>query len=106
MTEPLITMLEIYKPLEIGKDWMNYKINRPRDLTFHHILEARNGGKRIITNGAILVKKSHMFLNYLDNNIHSAYMDLNYLFFLLNCTEAPPTEEYYREVNKILRRVR
>ena len=47
-----------------------------------------------------------MFLNYLDENIHGAYMDLNYLFHLLNCTEAPPTEEYYREVNKILKRVR
>lgn len=106
MREPLITMLRIYKPLEIGKDWLNFKICRPRDLTFHHILEARNGGKRIITNGAILVRKSHQFLNYLDTNIHGAYMDLNYLFYLLNLSEAPPTEEYYREVDKILKKVR
>lgn len=106
MKEPLITMLEIYKPLEIGKDWLNYKIVKPGDLTFHHIKERRNGGKRVISNGAILVRRSHEYLNYLDYCHHKYYKDLNELFKWLNMTMKPPTDEYYEEVDYILKKVR
>lgn len=106
MKEPLITMLKIYKPLELGRDWMDYKINRMEDLTFHHIKEKRNGGKRILTNGAILVKRSHDYLNYLDYCHHKYYKDLNELFHWLNITMKPPTEEYYEELHHILKKVK
>lgn len=106
MKEPLITMLEIYKPLEQGRDWMDYKIVRPKDLTFHHIKEKRNGGKRIITNGAILIRRSHEYLNYLDHCHHKYYKDLNDLFHLLNMTMKPPTEDYFEEVHHILKKVK
>ena len=106
MKEPLITMLEIYKPLEIGKDWMNYKMVRQSDITFHHIKEVRNGGKRILTNGAILIKRSHDYLNYLDQHYKSYYKALNSLFKELNKSMKPPTEDYYKEVDYILNKVR
>lgn len=106
MREPLITMLWIYRPLEIGKDWLNYKIYKPSDLTFHHIHEAKYGGKREITNGAILTRKAHDDLNWLEYHRPRIYSDLNYLFYLLNLSEAPPTKEYYREVERILKKVR
>ena len=106
MKEPLITMLEIYKPLELGVDWMNYKIVRPRDLTFHHIKEKRNGGKRTLENGAILIRRSHDYLHYLDRCYHKYYKDLNELFHQLNMTMQPPTEDYYEEVEYILKKVR
>lgn len=106
MKEPLITMLKIYKPLEIGFDWLNYKIIRVNDLTFHHIKEKRNGGKREIRNGAILIKESHAYLNYLDSRYHRYYFLLNGLFKELNMTMKPPTEDYYDEVDKILRKVK
>ena len=106
MREPLITMLEIYKPLELGVDWLNYKIKRPSDLTFHHIKEKRNGGKRIIENGAILIRRSHDYLHYLDRYYHKYYCDLNELFKALNKTIKPPTKDYYDEVEYILKKVR
>lgn len=106
MREPLITMLEIYKPLEIGKDWLNYKIVNPKDLTYHHIKEKRNGGKRTIENGAILIRRSHEYLNYLDHYYHKTYKDLNEIFKWLNMTMKPPTSEYFEEVNYILKKVR
>lgn len=106
MKEPLITMLKIYKPLELGVDWLDYKIVRANDLTFHHIQEVRNGGKRIITNGAILVRQSHEYLNYLDNRYHKYYEELNQLFKELNMTMLPPTKEYYDEVHHVLKKVR
>lgn len=106
MKEPLITMLEIYKPLEIGKDWLNYRIIRADELTFHHIKEKRKGGKRVISNGAILIRRSHDYLNYLDYCNHKYYTDLNELFKWLNMTMKPPTEDYYEEVDHILKKVR
>lgn len=106
MKEPLITMLRIYKPLELGVDWMDYKIYRTSDLIFHHIVEARNGGRRVLENGAILVRSSHNYLNYLDLYHHGCYEDLNYLFKELNSTMLPPTPEYYEEVRYILRKVK
>ncbi len=106
MKEPLITMLEIYKPLEQGRDWMNYKIVNPADLTFHHIKEKRNGGARVLNNGAILIRRSHDYLNYLDYCYHRYYKDLNELFHILNMTMAPPTEDYYEEVDYILRKIK
>ena len=106
MKEPMITMLEIYKPLEIGKDWMDYKIVRINDLTFHHIHEKRNGGKRELRNGAILIRDAHNYLNYLDRYYNKYYKQLNGLFKELNMTMKPPTDDYYIEVNHILRKVR
>lgn len=106
MKEPLITMLKIYKPVEIGKDWLDYKIVKINDLTFHHIKEKRNGGKRELSNGAILLRESHNYLNYLDIYYHRYYYLLNGLFKELNSTMKPPTNSYYEEIDKILKKVR
>ena len=46
-------MLKIYKPLS-NLDWMNYKLVR-RDVTFHHIRKAEHQGKRVVSNGALLM---------------------------------------------------
>lgn len=106
MKEPLIKMLKIYKPLELGVDWLDYKIINPNDLTYHHILEKRNGGRRTIENGAILIRESHDYLHFLDRYYHKYYRNLNDLFRALNMTMQPPTEEYYEEINYILKKVR
>ena len=46
-------MLEIYKPLS-HLDWMNYRLVK-RDVTFHHIVKSEHHGKRVISNGALLM---------------------------------------------------
>ena len=75
-------------------------------LTFHHILEKRNGGIIKWENGALLSLYRHDYLNYLDLYYHSIYNELNGLFYDLNRTYAPPTDEYYEEVKRVLRRIK
>lgn len=53
MKKDVVQMLKIYKPIS-GLDWMNYKLVR-KDLTFHHIIKAEHQGKRVISNGALLM---------------------------------------------------
>ena len=104
MKKVLIDMIEIYKPN--GIDWLEYKLSKNNPYTFHHIREKRNGGKYEIRNGAILTKNAHIYLNHLDVCYHKIYKELNYMFKQLNMTMKPPTDEYYEEINHILRKVR
>lgn len=90
------------------KCWLNelWLPTKKDFLTFHHILEKRNGGKVIWENGALLSRSSHDYLNYLDNEYHRLYQELNDLFLELNKTYKPPTENYYNEINYVLKKKR
>ena len=55
-------MLKIYVPIS-GLDWMNYRIIRDIDLSFHHIVKKSDGGKEITGNGALLIAPSHNYLH-------------------------------------------
>ena len=102
MDSILIEMITIYKPE--GIDWMNCSLQRKNPYTFHHIQEARNGGKRTVSNGAIITSNAHQYLNFLDFEYHRIYLDLNYLFKELNNTMLPPAEDYFEEVDYILKK--
>lgn len=104
MKKILVKMLEIYQPN--GRDWMNYVMTRDNPYTYHHIKERRKGGRTTIYNGAIITKHAHIYLNYLDLNYHKIYNELNEMFKYLNTTYQPPTEEYYEEIEHILKKVR
>lgn len=88
------------------KCWLNelWIPNKKDILTYHHILEVRNGGKVEWENGALLSLYRHNYLNYLDRYYHQVYEELNYLFYELNRTYAPPTKEYYEEVKRVLKK--
>lgn len=88
--------------------WLNdmWVPNKKDIMTFHHIIEKRNGGKTIWENGALLGSSSHNFLNYLDYKYHKIYNELNWLFFELNKTYSPPTEDYYDEVKFVLSKIK
>lgn len=95
-------MLEIYQTKKI--DWMGYQITRNCKLTRHHIFKKVYGGEDNISNYALLIEKSHELLHKLERVDHQAYLELNILFKELNDSLAPPTDEYYEKVKKILRR--
>ncbi len=97
-------MIQVYG----NKCWMNelWLPNKKNILTFHHILEKRNGGKVIWENGALISLYSHEYLNYLDREYHRLYNDLNCLFYELNKTYKPPTEDYYNEVKLVLKKAK
>ena len=101
MDDVLKQMVVIYKP--DGVDWLNFKLCRKNPYTFHHIEKRCDGGLRIISNGAILTRLGHDFLNILEIREPELYRNLNLLFKELNNTKLPPTEDYYEEVNGILR---
>lgn len=84
--------------------WMGYKLSTKNPYTFHHIHEARNGGKLVMSNGAILSRVAHNDLNRMEQRCKTKkyYEELNKLFKELNNTKCPPTRYYFKEVNGIL----
>lgn len=82
--------------------WMAYKVTPRNEYTYHHIFEARKGGKVTIGNGAIITRYAHDDLNEMEHHIRECYKDLNILFTELNDTRKPPKKEYYQELKKIL----
>lgn len=84
--------------------WMAYRLTKKNPYTYHHIHEARNGGKVTIDNGAILTRFAHDDLNELEKCAPYLYRELNSMFKELNGTRKPPTKEYFKEVNGILLR--
>ena len=97
-------MLKIYKTKK--RDWMGYKIYRNAPLTRHHIFKKVYGGANDISNYALLIEKSHEELHRIERIDLQAYNELNNLFRELNESMQPPTEEYYQNVGKILKRVK
>lgn len=84
--------------------WMGYRLDKQNPYTYHHIREARNGGKVTLDNGALLTRLAHDDLNEMENHgkARCLYHALNELFKELNQTRKPPTKEYFKEVNGIL----
>lgn len=92
-------MLHIYKPLS-NMDWMNYKLVR-KDLTFHHIVKREDGGKKVITNGALLMPVAHQYLHLIEYKDIETYNAINKIFGIVNQQEYEPTREQ-REIIEYL----
>lgn len=100
MKQELITLLEIYKPQ--GIDWMSFQITKKNPYSFHHIRKEENGGKLIVNNGAILSKKSHRLLNWLEETNPLVYLDWEELFLLINKERTfQPYENRSRELKRL-----
>lgn len=100
MKEDLKQMVNIYKPN--GIDWMGFEVSENNPYTFHHIKEKHKGGKREISNGAILTKKSHALLNTLCVYYPDAYNDYQELFKRINSSRAPISDEFIEEIYGML----
>lgn len=101
MKPVLHELVDIFETTKIGYDWMDWEVGKKKDLSFHHIKEARFGGKYTLRNGAVLTTQAHQFLNVLDNQENKLYRELNGLFHELNGTMKPPEDDYYEELNGI-----
>lgn len=99
MTEITKEMLKIYKPYS-NMDWMNYKLVR-KDLTFHHIVKRENGGKREISNGALLIPVAHQYLHLIEYKDKETYNAINKIFYYINQQRYEPTREQ-REIIEYL----
>ena len=106
-------MLKIYKPLS-ELDWMNYRIVKESELTYHHIIKKCDGGKNIISNGAILLPIAHQYLHLIESVDINRYERLNKIFKDINNSSKEPTRdmriliEYllsefeYRNIDKVM----
>lgn len=93
-------MLKIYKPYS-HLDWMNYKIVRKEEMTFHHIDKKESGGKLEIDNGALLIPVAHQYLHLIECKDIETYVSLNKIFRYVNKQGYEPTKEQ-REIIEYL----
>ena len=93
-------MLRIYKPIS-NLDWMNYKLVK-KDLTFHHIVKKTDGGKQIITNGALLMPIPHQYLHIIEYKDWKTYNHINALFRIINDQQYEPTPEQREAIEYML----
>ena len=103
MDQTLQELVCIHEP--DGFDWMNFALTRGNPFTYHHIDEKSKGGDRSINNGAILTKKAHRFLNFLQLVYPDAYNDLQDVFRRINESKKPVTQEFIDEIDAILYKV-
>ncbi len=104
MNDDISIMMKIYNTFDI--DWMGDAIGSLSDLTRHHIVKKEKGGIDDISNYALLTRKSHELLHYLEDNYYSEYVKLNYLFLMLNRTNKTPTSDYFETIKSIMKKVR
>lgn len=100
MSKATVEMLKIYKPYS-HLDWLNYKIVRKNDLTFHHIIKKENGGNKSISNGALLLPLSHQYLHLIEYKDINTYVAINKIFKIVNNQLHEPTKDQ-REILEYL----
>jgi len=99
MNRTTIEMLKIYEPIS-GLDWMNYKLVKEQ-ATFHHIEKKEDGGKQIITNGALLMPIPHQYLHIIECKDIKTYTTLNKMFKIINNQRYEPNKDQ-REIIECL----
>ena len=78
MKEVTKLMINKYKIMELGYDFMGYKLNKGDILTYHHlIIPRRNGGPMTIANGAIIQRVPHDFLHIIERYDYDAFCYLS-----------------------------
>ena len=101
MKNVTIEMLKIYKPYS-NLDWLNYRIVRKSDLTFHHILKQEHGGSYTISNGALLLSKPHQYLHIIEAKDIETYIAINKIFKIINKQRKEPTQEQRETIEYLL----
>lgn len=73
--KPIVNlMINEFHALDVGMDFMGYRITDPRRLSFHHlIVPKRKGGKETIENGALLMRNAHDYLHIIEGADKEVY---------------------------------
>ena len=95
-------MISIYGTEEY--DWLGDKINDVTKLTKHHIVKKEFGGENGVSNYALLTPKSHKLMHILEEKDPELFDEFNQKFLELNRSLKPPTKEYYRSIDSLLRK--
>lgn len=92
-------MIKIYKPLDL--DWLNYRVTKSNQITFHHIIKKEHGGLYTFENGALLTETGHHYLHIIEYKEIKIYETLNKMFEIINRQKHAPTQEQ-REIIEYL----
>lgn len=82
-------MLKIYEPIS-NLDWMNYHLVK-EEITLHHIKKKCDGGKKEMSNLALLMPTGHQYLHLIECIDIDVYLELNALFKVINMQQKEPT---------------
>ena len=86
-----------------GYDFMGYTFNSVRDLSFHHITKACDGGQKDLSNGSLLNKNtSHPYLHIIECKELKMYLMINEILRQINLQQAPPTKNQLILIRDIL----
>lgn len=96
-------MLKIYKPYS-DLDWMNYRLVKS-NVTFHHIVKKSDSGKRVISNGALImpVALAHQYLHLIECKDIDTYIAINKIFKYVNQQGHEPTMEQREIIEYLLK---
>lgn len=74
MKEITKLMIREFKIKQLGYDFMGFKLQKGDICTFHHlIIPAREGGKQIRQNGAILFSTPHQYLHVIESKDYDMF---------------------------------
>lgn len=84
-------------------DFMGYTIRTINDLSYHHINKLCDGGKKTLSNGALLARDTaHPYLHIIESRDLETYLYINKILKIINTQQAPPTIAQLREIRDIL----
>ena len=99
MSDILKVMIKIWDMTTI--DWLGYD-NQER-YSFHHLKKKCDGGKKIISNGAVLHQSSHSYLHTIEYYDLDKYIFLNTILRAINEQKTMPSIEQLKQVKLVLK---
>lgn len=98
MSDILKTMLRIWDMNTM--DWLGYD-NFER-YSFHHLIKKSDGGKKVISNGAVLHVSSHSYLHTIEYYDLDKYIFLNKILKQVNEQKYFSTKEQLEQIRYVL----
>lgn len=81
-------------------DWLGY--DNLEQYSFHHLTKKCDGGKKIISNGAILHQSSHSYLHTIEYYDLDKYIFLNKILKKVNEQKSFTTKEQLEQIRYVL----
>ena len=98
MSNVLKIMLQIWNMQSM--DWLGYD-NDDR-YSFHHLIKKCDGGKQIVSNGAVLHQNSHSYLHTIEHYDLDKYIFLNNILKEVNNQGYMTTKEQLKQIRYVL----
>lgn len=99
MNNVLKMMIKLWKMGTM--DWLGY--DNLEKYSFHHIKKKCDGGKQIITNGAVLHISSHSYLHTIENYDLDRYIFLNTILKAINEQKTMPSINQLEQIKLVLK---